>query len=231
MSNWDVLASVYDRWTHSVNADIEFYKEQALEAGSPVVELGIGTGRVAIPIAQRGMRVIGIDSSPAMLEVCRRRAIEAGVAELLDLRIGLIQEPPVPETVPIVICPFRTMLHLHTEADRKKTLLAIRSLLAPGGRFVFDVFTAAGATAAAEERRGQGDLSYRDVWDERRRRLTVDFDWAEGSSRIELDWISRDEWRSALDAAGFEIRACYGWFDRRPCADHIDAIWDVRRPT
>ena len=53
-----------------------------------MVELAVGTGRIAVPTRRPGIRVIGVDSSPGMLEVCRQRAELAGVAELLDLRLG-----------------------------------------------------------------------------------------------------------------------------------------------
>jgi len=62
-----------------------------------VVELGIGTGRIAIPTALAGAQVIGVDSSAGMLAVCAERAREAGVGERLDLRLGDLRRPPVDE--------------------------------------------------------------------------------------------------------------------------------------
>ena len=84
MSLYDSIAELYDPWSVSVTEDVGFYVEEAKRAGSPVVELAVGTGRIAVPTAAAGVRVIGIDSSPGMLEVCRRRAELAGVSELLD---------------------------------------------------------------------------------------------------------------------------------------------------
>src|SRR5436190_7209404 len=113
--------------------------DEARRAGSPVVELGIGTGRIAIPTAAAGVRVIGVDSSPGMLEICRERADFAGVADLLDLRLGDLLDPPVPERVRLVTCPFRAFLHLHSDEERLAGLTGARRLLEPGGRLVFDV--------------------------------------------------------------------------------------------
>jgi len=79
--SWDeAFASRYDEWSAEMTADVAFYVELARKADGPVVELAIGNGRVAIPVAQAtGRRVIGIDSSPAMLEQARVQAAEADV--------------------------------------------------------------------------------------------------------------------------------------------------------
>src|SRR5688500_10581889 len=123
-SSYDAIAELYDPWSRSVTEDIDFYVAEARKAGGPVVELGVGTGRIAIPTAQAGIRVIGVDSSPGMLEVCREVARSSGVAELLDLRIGDLRDPPVTETVGLVTCPFRAFLHLHDDEERLEALRA-----------------------------------------------------------------------------------------------------------
>src|SRR4029453_2332758 len=105
VSAYDSIARLYDPWSVSVTEDVAFYVEEALRAGSPVVELGVGTGRIAVPTAAAGVRVIGVDSSPGMLEVCRERAELAGVAERVDLRVGDLREPPGDERVPLLTCP------------------------------------------------------------------------------------------------------------------------------
>src|SRR5262245_34210368 len=138
-SPYDAISELYDPWSASVTEDVAFYLEEARRSGGPVVELGVGTGRIAIPIAADGIPVIGVDSSRGMLDVCARRAALAGVT--LDLRVGDLREPPLHECVPLVICPFRSLLHLHTDDERLRSLAAIREHLVEGGRFVFDVFT------------------------------------------------------------------------------------------
>ena len=86
--SWDeAFARHYDEWSAHMTADVAFYVALARQADGPLVELAIGNGRVAIPIAQAtGRRVIGLDSSPAMLDQARRRAAEAGVE--LELSVG-----------------------------------------------------------------------------------------------------------------------------------------------
>lgn len=79
--SWDeAFAERYDEWAAGMTADVGFYVGLAHRAEGPLVELAVGNGRVAIPVAQEtGRRVIGIDSSPAMLARARTRAVEAGV--------------------------------------------------------------------------------------------------------------------------------------------------------
>ena len=88
MSSWyDAWADRYGDWSTRVTADVPFYVGLARDADGPLVELAVGNGRVAIPVAQAtGRRVIGIDSSPAMLAQARVHAVEEGVE--LDLREG-----------------------------------------------------------------------------------------------------------------------------------------------
>ena len=110
-------------------------------ADGPVVELGVGTGRIAVPIAAAGVPVIGVDSSRGMLEVCAEAAaLAAGVAHLVDLRVGDLLDPPVQERVRLVICPSARSCTCIRTTSACDALRAARELLVPGGRFVFDVF-------------------------------------------------------------------------------------------
>ena len=102
MSTYDPIARIYDPWSASVIEDISFYVEEAVASGGPVVELGVGTGRIALPTAAAGIHVIGVDSSQGMLDVCAEQGREAGVGALLDLRLGDLRRPPVDERVPLV---------------------------------------------------------------------------------------------------------------------------------
>ena len=133
MSAYDPIARLYDPWSSSVIEDISFYVEEALAAGGgPVVELGVGTGRIAIPTAMAGVHVIGVDSSAEMLAVCQERANEAGIADRLDLRLGDLRKPPVDELVSLVTCPFRAYLHLATDEERLEALHAPTPVAARG---------------------------------------------------------------------------------------------------
>lgn len=233
MSGYDAIARLYDPWSVSVTEDVAFYVEEAKRAGSPVVELGVGTGRIAVPTAAAGVRVIGVDSSPGMLEVCREHAELVGVADLLDLRLGELEAPPVQERVALVTCPFRSYLHLLDDAARLRSLQAVFELLVPGGRFVFDVF-APGADDIAETNgrwlEREPGIFERADWDSRARTLTLSVRGERGDATLVLAWLSNDEWRSLLERAGFQVVGCYGWFDRRPYGGGEDTVWVARRP-
>jgi SAM-dependent methyltransferase len=232
LSSYDAIAELYDPWSASVVEDVAFYLAEARRSGGPVVELGVGTGRIAVPIAADAIRVIGVDSSRGMLDVCARRAALVGVQ--LDLRLGDLREPPVSELVPLVVCPFRSLLHMHTDDDRRRVLRAAQSLLLPEGRFVFDVF----APDAADIEQTQGRWLEREpgifehaVWDEAARTLTLTVRGHETETTMALAWLSSEEWRTLIEETGFEIEACYGWFDRTPYAGQEDMIWITRRPS
>jgi SAM-dependent methyltransferase len=232
MNIYDRIARIYDPWSRSVTEDVGFYVDQALASGGPVVELAVGTGRIAIPIAEAGIDVIGIDSSPGMLAVARSAAEGAGVAGRVDLRVGDLREPPVSERVPLVICPFRSLLHMDSEAEKLRALRAARSLLADGGRFVFDVF--APSREDIEETDGrwlerEPGIFERADWDEDSRTLSLSVRSDEAETTFSLHWLSAPEWLRLLDAAGLDIEALYGWFDLRPHGDDEDMIFVTRK--
>jgi SAM-dependent methyltransferase len=230
VSNYDAIAELYDPWSRSVVEDVAFYLEEARRSGGPVVELGVGTGRIAVPIAADGTRVIGVDSSRGMLDVCARRAALAGVD--LDLRVGDLREPPVHERVPLVICPFRSLLHMSSGEDRRRAFRSVHSLLVDEGRFVFDVFTPSADDIATTQERWlerEPGIFERAVWDEVERTLTLTVRGESGETTMALAWLAPDEWRTLLEEEGFEVEACYGWFDRTPYKGGEDTVWITRR--
>jgi SAM-dependent methyltransferase len=234
MSSYDAIARLYDPWSRGVTEDVAFYVDLARESGGPVVELGVGTGRIAIPIAAAGIRVIGVDSSQGMLDVCAERGRLAGVAELLDLRVGDLREPGVTEPVHLVLCPFRAYLHLSTDEARLQALEAARVMLVPGGRLAFDVFAPSEQDVAATNDRWlerEPGIWERAVWDTDKRTLSLSVRDSTSATTMKLAWLAPDEWRSLLERAGFTIEACYGWFDRRPYRGGEDTVWIARRPS
>jgi SAM-dependent methyltransferase len=232
MTLYDRIAGIYDPWSRSVTEDVGFYVEQALAAGGPVVELAVGTGRIAIPIAQAGLEVIGVDTSPGMLAIARAAAREAGVADRVDLRLGDLREPPVNERVPLVICPFRSLLHMETEDEKLCALAAARNLLVEEGRFVFDVFSPSRADIEETDGRWlerEPGIFERADWDEGSRTLSLSVRSDEAETTFGLHWLSVPEWLRLLDAAGLDVEALYGWFDLRPHGEDEDMIFVTRK--
>jgi SAM-dependent methyltransferase len=232
-SAYDPIAAVYDDWTSTYRADVDLYVSAATRVEGPVVELGVGTGRIAIPTALAGRPVIGVDSSAGMLEQCRARAQDAGVAHLLDLRLGDFTTPPVPERVRLVTGPYRALNHLPSDPARRQTIAAVHELLLPGGLFVFDVFTASAAGVEFGPREWTErapDVWDRDRWDPESRALKVSVRGPTGEAELSFVCLPRHEWRAMLEGAGLEVFACYGWFDHSPCAREGLTIWVARRP-
>jgi SAM-dependent methyltransferase len=232
-SPYDSIARLYDPWSRSVTEDVDFYVDLARGAIAPIVELGVGTGRIAIKVAQAGVPVIGVDDSPGMLEMCRRRAVDAGVASLVDLRLGDMRSPPVEERVGLVMCPFRAYLHLLDDRERLEALGAARELLIPGGWLAFDVF--APGPQDIDETHGrwierEPGIYERADWNLDDRTLTLGVRGDGGETTMQLAWLSPPEWRLLIERAGFELEAVFGWFDRRPYTGGEDTIWIARRP-
>ena len=233
MTLYDSIASIYDPWSRSVTEDVDFYVERALASGGPVVELAVGTGRIAIPVARAGIDVIGVDSSPGMLAVARAAAEEAGVSHRVDLRMGDLREPPVTERVPLVLCPFRTLLHMETENEKLRALRAARSLLEPDGSFVFDVFAPSREDILETDglwlEREPGIFERAD-WDETTRTLSLSVRSDDGSAiTFGLHWLSAAEWARLLDEAELDVVSVYGWFDGRPQDGEEDMVFVTRR--
>jgi SAM-dependent methyltransferase len=225
MSYPEAFAESYDRWSADMTEDVAFYVALAKEADGPVVELAVGTGRVAIPVARAtGRMVIGIDGSPSMLAQAR----EAG-GDLLDLRLGDMRDLELEEPAALVYCPARSLLHLPTWADRRRVFERVADALLPGGRFAWNAFAfdhaiAARLDGARQEAPIPHTLRY-GVGDCR-----VDIVLESGES-ISLWWATKNEWLGLIDVSGLEVEALYGSFDRRPLDDESrELVWIARKP-
>ncbi|MGZ4463368.1 MAG: class I SAM-dependent methyltransferase [Gaiellaceae bacterium] len=226
-SPYDPIAGLYDEWSRSVVEDVHFYVEEALASGGPVLELGVGSGRIAVPTASAGVPVIGIDSSLGMLAVCRRRARQEGVEGLLDLRVGDLGNPTIERRVPLVTSPFRALMHLRNDRERLAAFAAVKNLLLPEGRLVFDVFTPSPEDVAETHGRWlerEPGIEERADWDSSSRTLTLSVRGPGGATSMRLSWLEADEWGALLERAGFRVLARYGWFDRRPYVGGEDVV-------
>jgi SAM-dependent methyltransferase len=230
MSAYDAIARVYDPWSVSVVEDVPFYVAEAERSGGPVLELGVGTGRIAVPVAAAGIDVVGVDLSAGMLAVARERAELAGVS--VELRQGDMRSPPVEGEFPLVLCPFRSLLHMETDDDRRAALRAVASHMTADARFVFDVFTPGADDIADTHGRWlerEPGIWERADWDEETRTLILRLRSADGETEMSLAWLSVSEWKELLRDEGFVVDAVYGWFDRSPWRGGEDSIWVCRR--
>ena len=132
-------AELYDlRHRDDERDDVEFYVDRALEADGPVLELACGTGRIHLPLLRAGVDADGVDLSADRLDRLRAKAR----AESLD---SSVREADMTALDPdraydLVICPYNSLQFARTLPDLRATLSGVHDALAPGGRFVFDVF-------------------------------------------------------------------------------------------
>ena len=230
VSVYDPIAHLYDPWSQSVVEDVEFYVELARRAGGTVVELGVGTGRIAVPTAAAGVSVIGVDSSAAMLSLAAERAALAGVS--LDLRLGDFRDPPVTEQVELVTIPFRSLLHMRTDPERRAVLRAVHSLLVEGGMFAFDVFCPSARDIHETDGRWlerEPGIFERADWHTPTQTLTLRVRGGDAETALELAWLSVRQWRELLLSERMTVEGLYGWFDKTPWQGHEDSIWLCRR--
>jgi SAM-dependent methyltransferase len=226
-SAYDELGALYDSWSRSVTEDIDFYVELAIESGGPVLEVGVGSGRIAIPTALAGLEVVGVDSSPAMLDLARAKAAVHGIR----LRLVHADMRRLPELgrFPLITVPFRALLHLRTDAERLAVLRSLRSRLLDNGRLAFDVFHPDAADIAETNDRWierEPGIFEHAVWRPVERSLSLTVRAKGRTGRMELWWAEPDDWARMLRGSGFSRLCCYGSFDRRPYAPGgTDTVW------
>ena len=215
--SWDeAFAERYEEWSAEMTADVAFYVELAREADGPVVELAIGNGRVAIPVAQAiGRPVIRIDTSPAMLDLARAGAREAGVE--LQLHEADMRQLALDEPAALIYCPFRALLHLPTWADRRRTFERVAASLRPGGRFAWNAFALDHRIAARLDDSPQSaPVPHRIRYAVGDNRIDITLDDGAKSS---LWWATKNEWLGLIDVAGLELESLYGGFAGEPFGD------------
>src|SRR3954462_9599717 len=219
--SWDEgVSRRYEEWSAHMTADIAFYVELARKAEGPLVELAVGNGRVAIPVAQAtGRPVIGIDSSPAMLAQARRRAAEQGVE--LDLREGDLRDLEIDEPAALIYCPGRSLLHLRTWADRRRCFERVAASLLPDGRFAWNAFAFDHRIAAALDGRHADaapgvPLPHTNYYSVSDNRVDIALD---GGGTGSLWWATKNEWLGLVDVAGLRLEALYGGFAGEPLDD------------
>jgi SAM-dependent methyltransferase len=227
--SWDeAFADRYEEWSAEMTADIAFYVGLARQADGPLVELAVGNGRVAIPVAQAtGQQVIGIDSSPVMLQQARARAAAAGVQ--LDLRQGDMRDLALDELAGLIYCPFRALLHLPTWATRRRTFERVAASLLPGGRFAWNAFAFDHNIAVRLDGQHQQEpVPHTNRYAVGNNRIDITLD---GGAQSSLWWATKNEWLGLIDVAGLELEALYGGFSQERFGDDSrEYVFIARRP-
>jgi SAM-dependent methyltransferase len=128
----------YDAQHRDYTEDIPFYLRQAARFGSPILELACGTGRITLPLAEQGFSVTGLDISEGMLARARAKARDRGLA--IDWVQADCREFTLDKRFALIFFPFNSIAHLHNLESLRACFARVREHLAPGGRFVIDIF-------------------------------------------------------------------------------------------
>jgi SAM-dependent methyltransferase len=227
VAEYDIWAAKYDALALAMPEDVPYYVDLVREADGPVVELAVGTGRVAIAAARAtGKPIIGIDSSREMLAIARERAGDLP----LDLRHGDMRELALEAPAALIYVPGRSLLHLRGWHEKRGVFERVAASLRPGGRFAFNAY-AFSHTLAAEidgqrmERDGLVFVNRYAPADNR-----VDLVRDDGAT-LQLWWATRSEWHGLLEVAGLQLEAEYGSFDKRPLEDDSrEFVFLARKP-
>jgi len=208
MSLYDQSADRYEAWAQ-VTEDLAFYVALALQSDGPLLELAVGNGRVAIPVAQAtGRKVVGIDSSSNMLDQARANAAAAEVD--LDLLLGDMSNFEVEDRFGLIYCPGRSLLHVPTWAERRQVFERVASSLLPGGRFAWNAFVFDHQVATQLDGQHQpSPTPHVNRYDAADNRIDIDLD---DGTTTSLWWATKNEWLGLIDVAGLELETLHGNF-------------------
>lgn len=138
------LARLYDLDLADDPGDLDLYLALAEREGGPIVELAVGSGRIAVPLAAAGHRVTGVDLDPAMLERARVAATAIGPAASANLVLHegdlLAAVPPGTGSFRLAILALNSLLILSGRGEQRRAIAAMAGLLAPGGLLVVDTW-------------------------------------------------------------------------------------------
>jgi SAM-dependent methyltransferase len=137
---YDVYARFYDLDFGESGADLLMLKQFAARCGSPILELGCGTGRVLLPLAREGFQLTGVDISPAMLARAQQKVDAEDLADRVTLIRQDIRELALGAQFNLAFSPINSFMHMLTTEDQLEALDAIYGHLNPGGLLVLDLF-------------------------------------------------------------------------------------------
>ena len=237
---YDGVADFYDVWVAHMPLVTEknrrFYVREYLATDGPVVELGVGNGRILIEAAKAGKRVVGVDNSSKMLALCRRHAASAGVASRVELIEADFREFTLTEPAALIAIPYDSIGHLGSRQAIQTCVEHVHGQLAPGGRFIFDMQVFSPERFAKNDRRpylyttfrhpqsGVETLLWITVVHDLARQCRRSYVWTEEIGAdgvvgpktmftIENAALMPEQLRQILARAGFRIDAAYGDFD------------------
>jgi ubiquinone/menaquinone biosynthesis C-methylase UbiE len=244
---WDDYAPFYD-WENArtlQRRDVAFWQRLAAAQDGAVLELGCGTGRIAVPVARSGARIVGIDRSEEMLARARKRVARARVGRYLSLVRGDIRELPFTRRTKFsaVLAAYGILQSLTRERDLTRTFASVARVLRRGGLFAIDVVP---DLPKWEEYRNRTSLSGRQgrdttltlvetVRQDRARRLTIfdqEYRARRGGERrvfrfsLTFRTLTVPQLTRRLERAGFRVLAVLGDYQGGPWDPRAD-VWFI----
>ena len=251
-------AVFYDHYSGGLEGDVEFYVEAAKQAGSGILELGCGTGRILIPTVQAGIPIIGLDRAAAMLALTEQKiaALPPAIRSRVTLKHADMRDFRIDPALQLITVPYRAFLHLLTLKDQRQALACIHRHLSPRGRLILNIFDPDVETLAAHSG-PLGSVLKRDLvfqhphtgqrvisWEARRYDLehqlleqSTVFEEVDAAGRtlsrthrsLTLRYVFRYEMHHLLELAGFRVEALYGDFRRGAFTHGGEQIWVARK--
>jgi ubiquinone/menaquinone biosynthesis C-methylase UbiE len=248
------IAEFYDLEFDGFDADVDLYRNYAEVVGSPILDLGCGTGRLLVPLARAGHQVTGIDSSPAMLERARERLEREHLTESVSLRLTDVRDlSGFPHfEFRLIFCAINSFLHLESREEQLQALRSIRRVLHRDGILVLDLLHATPGTLQRLDDQFRHDGSWTlpddsrvDRFSQRRVRIVEQvietelfYDRVDQNgaltriiTRYLTRYIHRFEMESLLAATGFELEGIYGSYQLDPLGDDSEQMIVVAHRT
>jgi SAM-dependent methyltransferase len=231
---YDALARYYDADHAAFDDDVQLYRELGRRGGGRVLEAMCGSGRLIAPLARAGLRVTGVDSSAAMLELARDRLGAAGLMGKVTLCRGDVREALPGGPFDLAIVALNSFMHLTTVADQLAALESLRAALVPGGLLALDMFNPSTRGLAeldgsmvldrsftlADGTRVQKFVVQRADMARQVNHVTFIYDELDREGRVlrttrafPMRWLYRFELEHLLARTGFEVDAVYGSYD------------------
>lgn len=244
---FDRFAAFYDGDYRDYDDDLDALLELAAECGDPILELGCGTGRVMVPIAQAGQRIVGVDISPGLLNVARAKLDRSHVGARAILAQGDLRTCDLAEKdFSLAICTSNTLMHFVTPADQLAVLRNAHRHMRTGGMLFIDLFNpdiprlleVNGLMELADQWRDEDAAAQVIKWSVRSVDLAAQLQetlfiyeqvFDDGRVRktpcpFTVRYLWRNEGELMISAAGFTVEDVWGDFDGSPysgASDHL----------